>query len=393
MIQKQIQLAKNGNASTGDTAKTTSDAAASQDLLAAGGALGDLLALGQMLEKKLNLASTDATTSGSASTSAASTDLATLDMQLRANLKTLMDSLQAATTAAAKGTSATADTTDANVITSNLTLAATSTANATADKMTSTPDDIISGALATADDFLKQLNSLYGTSATTANLTTTIAADAVAAASGGNGSSLDADANGGNTNAAPTATPVTAQNTDTSSVPADSTKSTSPYSFASQLSALRAQNGGTTGLPTAIEQVLLQLNRNAKSGNDQMSIQLHPADLGSINVKLDFANDGTVSGTVIASNADTLSMLQKDSRSLERALQEAGLRADPGSLQFSLGGQQQQNNNPGQTAQNQSGTTPSSNGTGGDLAVLTPDAGVTTSDNWIITPGRVNIRV
>lgn len=130
---------------------------------------------------------------------------------------------------------------------------------------------------------------------------------------------------------------------------ARSTQASGTYVFASTLSAFRAANGGAMGLPSAVDQVVLHINRNAKEGQSQMSLQLQPSDLGKISVTLDIGKDGRVQGSVVADNPQTLEMLQKDSRSLERALQDAGLRADPGSLQFSLGEQKNQNA-AGQTA-------------------------------------------
>ena len=55
-----------------------------------------------------------------------------------------------------------------------------------------------------------------------------------------------------------------------------------------------------------------------------------------IEVKLEVTQDGRVTATVIADKADTLDMLQRDSRALERALQEAGLHTDSESLNFGL---------------------------------------------------------
>jgi len=167
------------------------------------------------------------------------------------------------------------------------------------------------------------------------------------------------------------------------------------YNFASTLSAARATNGGTVGLPTVVDQVILQMNRSVKNGNDQMSLQLQPGDLGKITVKLDFGSDGKVQGTVTAENPQTLSLLQKDSRSLERALQDAGLRADPGSLQFNLGGQAGQNSgqmaNNGGNANNAAG-----NGTVSANA-LSDDGGLvdisTIAETYYITPSGVNIQV
>jgi flagellar hook-length control protein FliK len=171
----------------------------------------------------------------------------------------------------------------------------------------------------------------------------------------------------------------------------EGTTTQDPYSFASQLSATRATNGGATGLPTVMDQVILQLSRNVKSGNDQMTIQLHPAELGRINIKLDFLGDNKVQGTIVASNPATLHLLLKDVRGIERALQEAGLRADPGSLQFNLGGQS--GNSSGQLANNSSDSS-------GNAEVATADSAATTlgvandsTEIWYLTPGRVNMKV
>jgi flagellar hook-length control protein FliK len=168
-------------------------------------------------------------------------------------------------------------------------------------------------------------------------------------------------------------------------------KSSNPYSFASQLSATRATNGGTTGLPSAVEQVILQLHRSVKSGNDQMTIQLQPAELGKINIKLSIASDGNVQGTVVAHNPATLDLLLKDVRSLERALQEAGLRADSGSLQFSLSGQS--GNTSGQTAEDSNAGKSSGRDDFSDTTGALSSISTDTTETYYLTPGRVNFKV
>lgn len=85
-----------------------------------------------------------------------------------------------------------------------------------------------------------------------------------------------------------------------------------------------------------MDQVAVQITKQAKDGHDTIKVQLKPVELGSIEVKLDIAQDGRVTGVVTADNKDTLAMLQKDSRGLEKALEDAGLKADGGSLSFSL---------------------------------------------------------
>ena len=120
-------------------------------------------------------------------------------------------------------------------------------------------------------------------------------------------------------------------------------------------------------------------------------LQLHPADMGRIRVKLNFNSDGSVQGTVVADNPATLDALLKDVRSLERSLQDAGLRADPGSLKFSLGGQQQD------TGAQQNANSNASNGNDNNLPAAENDdtslALAATTDTYILTPGRVNLSV
>lgn len=164
------------------------------------------------------------------------------------------------------------------------------------------------------------------------------------------------------------------------------------YDFASQLSATRTAKGGAAGLPQAIEQVAVQLHKTVKEGKDEMTIQLRPAELGKIEIKLEFSADKRVQGTVVADSQATLNLLQKDSDALQRALQDAGLQADAGCLQFSLRGDGQQN----ASTQNEAGGRSSGSSSSALLAVSEAEgheAGATESETYYITPGRVNLRV
>jgi flagellar hook-length control protein FliK len=77
-------------------------------------------------------------------------------------------------------------------------------------------------------------------------------------------------------------------------------------------------------------------------GSSKITIQLNPPDLGKVDVRLEIGADGKTSGvTITASNQDTLNLLQRDAQGLTRALNDAGLTTDSGSLNFSLGGGQQ----------------------------------------------------
>jgi flagellar hook-length control protein FliK len=96
------------------------------------------------------------------------------------------------------------------------------------------------------------------------------------------------------------------------------------------------QSNPIAALHSVTEQVAIAVRRGVKAGNDQIQINLEPASLGKISVRLDFAQDGRVSAVFSADRADTLSLLNGDARNLEQSLRDAGLRADSGSLSFNL---------------------------------------------------------
>lgn len=92
-----------------------------------------------------------------------------------------------------------------------------------------------------------------------------------------------------------------------------------------------------------LDQINVQIDKAVKEGADTVKIQLRPLDLGRIEIKLDVGTDGKVAATVTADKPETLAMLQKDSRGLEKALEDAGLKPDSSATSFNLrGGEQQQ---------------------------------------------------
>jgi hypothetical protein len=69
---------------------------------------------------------------------------------------------------------------------------------------------------------------------------------------------------------------------------------------------------------------------------DRLFVQLEPAALGRVEVRLKFHRDDQVSAVIAAERPDTLDALQRDARLLERSLHQAGLRLDSDGLTFSL---------------------------------------------------------
>lgn len=89
----------------------------------------------------------------------------------------------------------------------------------------------------------------------------------------------------------------------------------------------------------AHEQVAVHIQRALREGTGRVSIQLSPAELGRIHVKLEIDEEKRVSAAVTVEKPSTLELLQRDTKALERALHEAGLKMDGNDLSFSLGRQ------------------------------------------------------
>ena len=90
-----------------------------------------------------------------------------------------------------------------------------------------------------------------------------------------------------------------------------------------------------------MEQIAVNIQKAFGAGADKINIRLNPASLGSVNVKLEIGKDGHISAMITAERPETLDLLQRDARGLERALQDVGLQTDKESLNFSLRGENQ----------------------------------------------------
>ncbi len=103
-----------------------------------------------------------------------------------------------------------------------------------------------------------------------------------------------------------------------------------------------AQPNVNTPLSVAnLDQVAVQITKAATDGLDKINIQLKPESLGRIDVQLQVAHNGQVNAVIAADRQDTLDLLRRDAGTLQQALNDAGLRADSGSLSFNLSNQGQ----------------------------------------------------
>lgn len=84
------------------------------------------------------------------------------------------------------------------------------------------------------------------------------------------------------------------------------------------------------------EQVQVTIRQAVKPNMDRVMVELEPAGLGRVEVRMEMMADGRAHVAVTAENRDTLYALQRDAGQLERALQEAGINADSGQMEFNL---------------------------------------------------------
>ena len=94
------------------------------------------------------------------------------------------------------------------------------------------------------------------------------------------------------------------------------------------------------------EQIAVNISKAIGEGINKIQIQLQPSDMGKVEIQLDVSREGRVIATVLADRPETLENLQRDSKSLERALQQAGLQTNSESLNFGLRDDQNGQLNP-----------------------------------------------
>jgi flagellar hook-length control protein FliK len=73
-----------------------------------------------------------------------------------------------------------------------------------------------------------------------------------------------------------------------------------------------------------------------RNGSSTFQIRLDPDELGRVEVKLHIGSDSKVSASLVVDRVDTLHMLQREAKTLERAFEQAGLKSNGDDLQFSL---------------------------------------------------------
>ena len=96
-----------------------------------------------------------------------------------------------------------------------------------------------------------------------------------------------------------------------------------------------------------IDGLAVAIAANAARGVKHFDIRLDPPELGRVDVHMSVSRDGKAEALLTADRPETLELLQRDSKTLERALKQAGLDLSNNSLNFSLKGQHRQGDGGG----------------------------------------------
>ncbi|MGB0670055.1 MAG: flagellar hook-length control protein FliK [Rhodospirillales bacterium] len=133
-----------------------------------------------------------------------------------------------------------------------------------------------------------------------------------------------------------TAQPTTATASAESAAQANTNTAGNTHTNAANDAKAAAQPRAQVPGQNVADQVNVQITKALADGQDRISIQLKPAELGRVEVQIEMAKDGKLTAVITADNKDTLDLLKADAKMLEKALQDAGLQADSGSLAFNL---------------------------------------------------------
>ncbi|MCB9994588.1 MAG: flagellar hook-length control protein FliK [Hyphomicrobiaceae bacterium] len=103
-------------------------------------------------------------------------------------------------------------------------------------------------------------------------------------------------------------------------------------SFSAALDGQSTPDGPRINIPA----MAYEITRHVQAGLNRFQIRLDPPELGRIDVRMDVDHHGALSARLTVERPETLDLLYRDARSLERALQQSGLDAGKTNLQFAL---------------------------------------------------------
>lgn len=88
--------------------------------------------------------------------------------------------------------------------------------------------------------------------------------------------------------------------------------------------------------PTPTEQISYQIRTNLVEKQDEITVELRPASLGSVKIKIEVTADGRSNVIVAAERSETLDLLRKDHQVLQESLKDSGVDLGSGSMEYQL---------------------------------------------------------
>lgn len=117
---------------------------------------------------------------------------------------------------------------------------------------------------------------------------------------------------------------------------------TAPVQIAATLHvSQQPQQDAPTADQTTFAALGVAIAAKSRDGEKQFDINMHPADLGKIDVRISVGADGQAQAHLTAEHPQTLQLLKQDQTTLAQNLRDAGLNLANNGLNFSLKGEQQ----------------------------------------------------
>ena len=84
------------------------------------------------------------------------------------------------------------------------------------------------------------------------------------------------------------------------------------------------------------DQIRVSVEKLKETKSNVINIQLHPAELGKLKITMEVGTEGVSSVKFLVENKDTLELLQKDIKIIEKTIENAGAGSSGTSLSFNL---------------------------------------------------------
>jgi flagellar hook-length control protein FliK len=138
------------------------------------------------------------------------------------------------------------------------------------------------------------------------------------------------------------------------------------------------------------QMVAAQITKNVVNGDSRnITLQLNPAELGRVEVRMEFGADNAVKAHLIVEKPETYLMLQRDVAALERALSDLGMETGSDSMNFEMASEDYNFGEDSKGRHGNSGTDHAMNNTDEDIEMIF------TNVDWNIDPrtGHVHYNI